>query len=170
MSNDVDRERRRKWEIAAFVAIAVLMLWDLGVDYAEGTSWAHIAVELVILLIAISGALLIWRRLKMTQQWLSAARAEARQWREENRELMDGLSSAIARQFQRWELTEAETEIGFLILKGLSHKEIARLRNTSERTVREQSRAVYRKSGLQGRAAFSAFFLEDIMLPGEPPG
>mgnify|MGYP000326082875 CR=1 FL=1 len=98
----------------------------------------------------------------MTQRWLSAARAEAQQWREENRELMEGLSSAIARQFERWALSEAETEIGFLLLKGLSHKEIARLRNTSERTVREQSRAVYRKSGLQGRAAFSAFFLEDI--------
>jgi len=165
MSNDVRPQRRRWWEIAGFLAIAVLMAWDLGVDYAEGTGWAHIALELVILLIAVTGATLIWRQLKVTQQWLTVAREEARQWRDENRELMEGLSSAIARQFDRWELTDAETEIGFLLLKGLSHKEIARLRNTSERTVREQSRAIYRKSGLQGRAAFSAFFLEDIMLP-----
>jgi len=166
MSNDVEPQRRRRWEIAGFVAIAVLMAWDLGVDYSEGTGWAHIAVELVILLIAVTGATLIWRQLKVTQEWLTVAREEARQWREENRELMEGLSSAIARQFDRWALTDAETEIGFLLLKGLSHKEIARLRSTSERTVREQSRAIYRKSGLQGRAAFSAFFLEDIMLPG----
>lgn len=167
MSNDIDRDRRRRWEIAGFVAIALLMAWDLGVDYAEGTGWAHQAVELTIMLIAVTGAAMIWRQLKVTQEWLSVARAEAHQWRKENRELIQGLSSAIARQFTRWELTAAETEIGFMLLKGLSHKEIARLRDTSERTVREQSRAVYRKSGLQGRAALSAFFLEDIMLPDD---
>ena len=34
-----------------------------------------------------------------------------------------------------------------------------------ERTVREQARAVYRKSSLAGRNALSAYFLEDL-LPG----
>ena len=52
-----------------------------------------------------------------------------------------------------------------MLLKGLSHKEIAVVRDTSERTVREQSRAVYRKSGLSGRSSFAAFFLEDLLLP-----
>lgn len=165
MSNDIEPRRLRRWEISAFVAIAVLMAWDLGVDYAEGTSWGHIALELVALLIAATGAVSIWRRLKETRRRLSVARAEATQWREENQQLMEGLGSAIDRQFQRWQLTTAETEIGFLLLKGLSHKEIADLRTTSERTVREQSRTVYRKSGLQGRAAFSAFFLENISMP-----
>ena len=51
------------------------------------------------------------------------------------------------------------------MLKGLSLKEIAALRSTSERTVREQARAVYRKSGLSGRSALAAFFLEDLLLP-----
>lgn len=169
MSNDIEPRRLRRWEIAGFVAIAILMAWDLGVDYAEGTGWAHIAVELVILLIAAGGALLIWRQLRETRRRLTAARQEARQWREENRELMEGLGAAIARQFERWELSAAEKEIGFLLLKGLSHKEIANLRQTSERTVREQGRAVYRKSGLQGRAAFSAFFLENVMPPQITP-
>jgi DNA-binding CsgD family transcriptional regulator len=168
MSDDIGPQRPRRWEIAGFVAIAVLMAWDLGIDYAEGTGWAHIAVELVILLIAAAGAILIWRQLRETRAKLSVARGEADQWREENRELMAGLGTAIARQFQRWDLTAAETEIGFLLLKGLSHKEIANLRETSERTVREQSRSVYRKSGLQGRAAFSAFFLDSIMPPETP--
>jgi DNA-binding NarL/FixJ family response regulator len=52
-----------------------------------------------------------------------------------------------------------------LLLKGLSHKEIAAVRSTSERTIREQARAVYRKAGLPGRSALSAFFLEDLLLP-----
>ncbi len=55
--------------------------------------------------------------------------------------------------------------MGLFLLKGLSLKEIASLRNTSERTVREQARSLYRKSGLPGRSSLSAFFLEDLLLP-----
>ena len=39
------------------------------------------------------------------------------------------------------------------------------MRQTSERTIREQARALYRKSGLSGRAELSAYFLEDLLLP-----
>ena len=77
---------------------------------------------------------------------------------------MRGLGVAIQNQFARWELTKAEAEVGLLLLKGLSHKEIATVRGTSERTAREQARTLYRKSGLSGRSALSAFFLEDLLL------
>jgi DNA-binding CsgD family transcriptional regulator len=62
-------------------------------------------------------------------------------------------------------LTEAEKEVGLLMLKGLSHKEIANIRNSSEKTVRQQAGAVYAKSGLEGKGQLSAFFLEDLMIP-----
>lgn len=63
----------------------------------------------------------------------------------------------------------AESEVALLILKGLGLGEIAALRSTSERTVRDQARAVYRKSGLANRASLSAFFLEDLLLPLADP-
>ncbi|MCB1716557.1 MAG: response regulator transcription factor [Candidatus Competibacteraceae bacterium] len=96
---------------------------------------------------------------------LEIARAEGIKWRDDMRELIKGLSNAIDEQFERWQLTAAEREVALLILKGLSHKEIAVVRDTSERTVRQQARAVYSKSKLSGRAALSAFFLEDLLLP-----
>ena len=43
------------------------------------------------------------------------------------------------------------------------------MRAVSERTIREQSRSVYAKAGLTGRAALSAFFLEDLLAPIETP-
>jgi DNA-binding NarL/FixJ family response regulator len=52
-----------------------------------------------------------------------------------------------------------------LILKGLSHKEVASLRGTSEATVRQQAQAIYHKSNLPGKTAFSAYFLEDVFSP-----
>jgi len=54
------------------------------------------------------------------------------------------------------------------LLKGLSHREIADIRGVSERTVRQQSRALYRKAGLSGRADLAAYFLEDLLLPTSP--
>jgi len=94
--------------------------------------------------------------------------AEATQWRRDSEELLAGLSVAIQRQLARWEATPAETEVALLLLKGLSLREVVSARGTSERTAREQARAVYRKSGLGNRAELSAFFLEDLLPPSEP--
>lgn len=98
---------------------------------------------------------------------LEVARAEGAEWRADMRELLKGLGSAIDAQFDRWSLTPAEREVAMLLLKGLSHREIASLRDASEATVRQQARSVYSKSDLSGRAALSAFFLEDLLLPVE---
>lgn len=76
-----------------------------------------------------------------------------------------GLRRALDRQFARWSLSPAEREVLLLLLKGLSHKEIAEVRSTSETTVRQQALALYRKSGLASRTELSAFFLEDLLLP-----
>ncbi len=55
--------------------------------------------------------------------------------------------------------------MGLLLLKGLSHQEVADVRNVSERTVRQQARSLYRKAGLTGRADLAAYFLEDLLGP-----
>ena len=98
---------------------------------------------------------------------LEAARAQGERWRSEARTFLNGLGEAIDAQFSRWNLTEAEREVALLLLKGLSLKEIATIRSTTERTVRAQARSLYSKTGLSGRAALSAFFLEDLLAPVE---
>lgn len=97
---------------------------------------------------------------------LELARAEGEAWRERAQGYVVGLSKEIAAQFDQWQLTESEREVGLLMLKGFSHAEIGSLRSTSEATVRHQARAVYQKSGMPGRSAFCAYFLEDL-LPGD---
>ncbi len=73
-----------------------------------------------------------------------------------------GEQTIITRQMQTWDLSVAEFEIGWMILKGLQFKEIAAARGTSERTVRQQAQAIYAKSGIPNRSEFSAHFLEDL--------
>jgi DNA-binding NarL/FixJ family response regulator len=92
------------------------------------------------------------------------ARADGDRWRETARAHIEGLQNAIGEQFEGWRLTPSESDIAMLMLKGLSHKEIARLRNSSEATVRQQATAIYGKSGLTSRAELSAFFFEDLLV------
>ncbi len=53
------------------------------------------------------------------------------------------------------------------MLKGMSSKDIALARATSEATIRQQAQGVYRKSGLSGRAELSAYFLESLFTVAE---
>jgi DNA-binding NarL/FixJ family response regulator len=96
---------------------------------------------------------------------LASSEADAARWRRDAHDLIAGLSGAIDRQLERWDLTTAEKEVALLLLKGLSHREIAGLRGVSETTVRHQARSLYRKAGLAGRSDLAAFFLEDLLVP-----
>jgi DNA-binding CsgD family transcriptional regulator len=98
---------------------------------------------------------------------LDEARSQGQAWRERAQRHITGLSRAIQEQFDQWGLSVAESEVAMLMLKGFSHKEIARLRNTSEQTIRQQARVVYAKADVNSRHAFCAFFLEDLLLPTE---
>ena len=155
-----------------FSLIALLMATDLTIEYRRGVPMALQSFELLIFISALAGIAFHWwqmaaarRRSDRLHVELAEAQAEARRWSQEAHVVLEGLGAAIDRQFARWELTPAEREVALLQLKGLRHKAIAELRQTSERTVRQQALAVYRKSGLNGRSDLAAFFLEDLLLP-----
>jgi len=132
------------------------------------------AVELVPVVLTSVGVALLFRVSQRQREEhakvlrdLELARVQGQRWRSEARAYLNGLGEAIEAQFTRWSLTDAEREVALLLLKGLSHREIAAVRAVSERTVREQARSLYAKAGLSGRAALSAFFLEDLLAPIE---
>jgi DNA-binding NarL/FixJ family response regulator len=155
-----------------FLAIAVLIGMDVLADYRSGTRVEHLLTEGAVMVMSLAGGVSLWRQLRSARREagrlavdLEAARREAARFREEARTALQGLGEAIDRQFERWALTPAEREVGLLLLKGLSHKDVAVARSTSETTIRQQALAVYRKAGLRSRSELSAFFLEDLLLP-----
>ncbi len=182
-ADDAQRTPSEVWLILLFVGISMLAGWDVLSDLREGTTLGHVAVESVVLALALAGAVWAAQRLRalraesqelreestQLQRRLASAREDAQRWQSEVQSLVRGLSSAIDTQLEGWKLTAAEKEIALLLLKGLSHKEIAAVRQVSEATVRQQSRAVYRKAGLSGRHDLAAFFLEDLLAPAERP-
>ena len=161
--------------LALFAGIVVLVGIDVAADLREGATVAHVGIEAVALLLAALGVaalgwqLMVLRRVRRSlERSLDRSRQEAARWRKEAREVLAGLGAAIDREFARWKLTPAEREVALLLLKGLSHKEIASARGVSERTARQQARGVYRKAGVGGRADLAAYFLEDLLLPIQP--
>lgn len=156
--------------IVAFSLVGALLLVDVADDLFHGADVSHVAMEVAAFLVC--AGLLFWKLLEARKEWQAQAHAaderlahverERDAWRAKSSDLMRGLSKAIDDQFIAWTLTDAEKEVGLLILKGLSHKEIATIRNSSEHTVRQQAASIYSKSGLSGKAALSAFFLEEL--------
>jgi DNA-binding CsgD family transcriptional regulator len=180
-TTDERRSRGANLLIAGlFAVVAVLAGFDLVADLGEGTTVGHAAIEASVVVIGLAGA--AWTTAQVIalareaqglrvrtgelSADLDASRAEAAHWRLEAADLIAGLSQAIDRQLDRWTLTPAEKDIALLLLKGLSHKEIAAIREVGETTVRQQARAIYRKAGLEGRHDLAAFFLEDMLGPG----
>lgn len=182
MTSDTDdrRELASNLALAAiFAVIAVLVGVDLVFDVRSGTTAAHATIEAAVVAIGLAAATRfairvralareardLRREARELDARLHESQAEAARWRRDAAGLIEGLGAAIDAQLERWSLSPAEKEVALLLLKGLSHKEIAELRGVNETTVRHQARAVYRKAGLAGRNDLAAFFLEDLLGP-----
>jgi DNA-binding NarL/FixJ family response regulator len=151
---------------------AVLVAMDLVNDYQSGSTGRHLILEGI--LFTLSGgvfAMGVWQLTRARQQVtvlkgdLDRIHHEKEQWKHETHQLLAGLSQKIEGQFNLWRLTPAEQEVGFLLLKGVSLKEIADIRQTRLKTVQQQSQSIYQRTGLASRSELAAFFLEDLLPP-----
>jgi DNA-binding CsgD family transcriptional regulator len=155
-------------------AFTLLVALEIATEN-ERVSAADLAVDVLALLLtvltaafAVSLADNIRRHGEETRALLAElaeAKAEGAAWRGAAEQHVAGLNAAIEAQLAAWGVTDAERDVAYLILKGFSHKEIALLRTTSERTVRQQAQAIYRKSGLAGKNAFVSYFLDELLRP-----
>ena len=177
MNDWIDRRTRIWASIAIVLGVAFFLALEIGEE--PQMSALDVVIEFVkilpVVLMSVGVVLLFKVTARQREEQLTlmrdleVARLQGQRWRAESRSLLSGLGDAIDAQFTRWNLTDAERDVALLLLKGLSLKEISAVRATSERTIRAQSAALYSKAGLTGRAALSAFFLEDLLAPIEKP-
>lgn len=171
---------RTEWLWGAFGGASFLLLLGLEIGTEnDDIELADVIVDALTLALTIAAAVgcavlaVRWQQQRDEREALllelEAARIEGAHWRSQLRDQFDGVRSAIELQFDAWSMTEAECDIGILMLKGLSHKEIANLRGTTQTTVRQQAGAIYRKASLPGKNAFCAYFLEDLLADDSEP-
>jgi DNA-binding CsgD family transcriptional regulator len=164
--------RERSVLAGALLITCALIAVDIFNDTGDGVAAWHVAVEaaaglvsLIGLFVLLRGAITLRHRLDAEIASSAELRAAAEHWRAESRRHVEGLAKAIDQQLTAWRLTDAEKEVAFLLLKGYGLKEIARARDTTEKTARAQSTAIYAKAGLSGRSELAAFFLEELLVP-----
>ena len=150
--------------------IMALNMADVVTDISLGVPTWHIIEESIIVLVAglTMGYLVIEMRSRARQLdrltcTLSQADQQIANITQEMRSARHQYSELIHQQFENWQLTISEQQVAMLLLKGLSFKEIAAVRDTREKTVRQQASTIYAKSGVDGRHAFAAWFLEDFL-------
>ena len=155
----------------------VFLVQDVSDDLKDGESMLHIGPEIgvVVMTLFLLGVLArqilsVTRKSEALQSKLQQLEIENQDWKTRTSQYTRGLAAEIDMQMETWGLTQAEKEISLLLMKGLSNKEIAEIRQTSEPTIKQQASSIYRKSGLKTRTELIAFFLEDLLGPREMEG
>jgi DNA-binding CsgD family transcriptional regulator len=179
MTFDVDElpenylSKREKLFVASFLSFMGLV-GTFGVydDWVEGVSILHLVTEAFLNFTCFGAGFYLFRSMtkarsreaERLRSRVIEAKNSAASYRAQIERFKEGVTQAITQQLTAWKMTPAEGEISFLLLKGLSLQEIADLRQTSERTIRQQASTIYKKCGISGRAQLSAFFLEDLLV------
>jgi len=155
---------------ACLLLIMVLNTMDVITDISLKVPLWHILEEALIVLFSGSIAgYLIWDMRRTTKELnslsnsLSEAEAHVKKITEQFKEIRHQYSEVIQQQFKDWGLSQSEQEVAMLMLKGMNFQEIATIRDTKEKTARQQASSIYAKSGLQGRHELSAWFIEDFL-------
>ena len=148
--------------VALQTLAAVFFIGDALVDVRNAQTGLHVATELVIALALLAGVAV--GALQVRRLWVEGQRRQAAL------DIAAGaLAEVTAERFRDWGLTPAEADVAVFALKGFDVAEIAGLRSAAEGTVRAQLAQVYRKAGVNSRAALACLFLEDL-IPGPVAG
>lgn len=99
---------------------------------------------------------------------LMRAIADRNQARDQLQRASGVFMGLLEQRFDEWRLTPAEKDVALFALKGLSTADIARLRQTSEGTVKAQTYAIYKKAGVAGKSQLLSLFFEDLMADDSP--
>ncbi len=157
--------------ISILVVIMGFNLLDVLTDTHLRVPLWHVLEELSITILSVFGAIYIIvnirqksAKLKKLHTELSHKDHQLENITSQMKQARQQYSRAIQEQFLAWNLSKSESEVAWFILKGYSFKEIAILRDTQEKTVRQQASSIYTKSAVDGRHTFAAWFMEDFLV------
>ncbi len=148
-------------------SVIIINVSDLLKDIIEGDGWLHIILEIITVALSIGGIVLLMRMVSHrtgVDQHRQKMESDLSLVRNKLQEIGREYSRHIQEQFEFWRFTRSEKEVALLILKGFSFNEIAKMRHTKEKTVRQQASSIYGKSGVAGRHELTAWFLEDLLV------
>lgn len=127
-------------------------LWQITVIPWEVQEILEILSSVGLLFGLISSVVLLWvasRRMLRINMQLDAAAGD--------------FQAHVEKQFDDWRLTPSERVVALLVIKGFSNAEIARLRGTTESTIKSQVTSIFRKAKLTSRLQLVVCVIEDVV-------
>lgn len=165
---------RRALFMALVVCVFSISTVEIAGEFLAGETLHEMLDDLLrfvfsaaLLAILIAERLAQRRELAELRGQLHKARGQLAKTDSQSVGLANQYRAVMQKQFDLWQLSASEQDVVIGILKGLSFREIAELRGTREKTVRQQASTVYRKAGVGGRNELTAWFFEDMLDP--PP-
>ncbi len=157
------RTRERRATIVAGLILlqalsALFFIGDVIEDFRGGGHLdnPHLLLETVAAVVLIAGVVFLMIELRRLLSRMADMQTGL--------EIAHGqLAEVIEGFFEDWNLTNAERDVAFMILKGLDNDTIAQVRNTAPGTVRAQATSIYAKSATDGRAQFISLFVEELL-------
>jgi hypothetical protein len=160
---------------ASVALVASVLVLDFINDLAGGELELHDLGEVLGIVVAMTGLLLMWRMVnrsraeaRQLRAVLDGDRADLERCRRHAAGMRCGVDAYVHRQLDALDLSPGEREIAVLLLRRLSLEAIAEARRVSFSKVHEQAVAVYRKAGVDGPAELAARLVEGILLPVGP--
>jgi len=143
---------------------AVVFLWNILSSIfgfrATPVSWQfHELLEIAASIGLILGAVFGVRSISLARSRVARAEAAVKS-------ASGAFVEVVEAQFEFWGFTQAERDVAWFSVKGLSVTEIAELRGTSVGTIKAQTNAIYRKAGVTGKAQLLSLFVEDLLVLG----
>lgn len=158
-----------------FLLIAFANVSDVVADYHMQVATWHLAIEGITVVISITAFIVLWKRVLLRNQELKQVKVALSRHQQREKESTESHEmekkcdkspdsyTAVQSWFKQWKLSPSEQEVAVLLIKGLSFNEIAEVRSTKEKTVRQQASSVYAKSGLSGRNQLSAWLIDALL-------
>lgn len=156
------------------IAVFLMVCADVTFDILEGLPMKAMVFDLffegIILIFVLISTNYIWRKFSLVHETTTALHEDLEKtkilvshWEKRSLEFIKEFQEHLFKKLSEWNLTKSEKEITLLLLKGLSSKEIASSRFTSERTIRNQCRSIYQKANVSNKSELSAFFLNELL-------
>ncbi|TDP38333.1 LuxR family transcriptional regulator [Idiomarina aquatica] len=158
-----------------FLLIAFANISDVVADYHMQVATWHLAIEGITVVISIAAFVVLWKRVLGRNRELQQVKEALTRHQQREKDSAENQASqvkldgapdsyaAVQSWFKQWKLSPSEQEVAVLLIKGLSFNEIAEVRSTKEKTVRQQASSVYAKSGLSGRNNLSAWLIDTLL-------
>lgn len=139
-----------------FTCVVIFFVVDITRDIYNGAINIELLFEGPIFILA---SVLLFHEMSVNQQ----AQHQIVTEQSKVTRLSGYLHEHIDAQLLEWRFTKSEKEIAWLLLRGYSFQEIAEVRTTKEKTVRQQATAIYSKSATKNRSEFVSHFMSDLL-------